>query len=54
MTSLFTESQKRILKDIKLEFLKMNAAEDKMEPNGTAITKMAMTVHLNSSCLLIQ
>ena len=32
MTSLFTESQKRILKDIKLEFLKMNAAEDKMEP----------------------
>lgn len=32
MTSLFTESQKRILKDIKLEFLKMNAAEDAMEP----------------------
>ena len=32
MTSLFTESQHRILKDIKLEFLKVNAAEDKMEP----------------------
>ena len=32
MTSLFTESQHRILKDIKLEFLKMNAADDEMEP----------------------
>lgn len=32
MTSLFTESQHRILKDIKLEFLKVNAADDKMEP----------------------
>ena len=32
MTSLFTESQLRILKDIKLEFLKMNANEDEMEP----------------------
>ncbi len=32
MTSLFTESQQRILKDIKLEFLKVNAADNKMEP----------------------
>ena len=32
MTSLFTESQLRILKDIKLEFLKMNADDDEMEP----------------------
>ncbi len=32
MRSLFTEAQQRILKDIKLEFLKVNAAEDEMEP----------------------
>ena len=32
MRSLFTEAQQRILKDIKLEFLKVNAADDEMEP----------------------
>ena len=32
MRSLFTEAQQRILKDIKLEFLKVNAAEDEMDP----------------------
>ena len=30
MRSLFTEAQQRILKDIKLEFLKVNAADDEM------------------------
>ena len=31
-TDLFTMPQKRILSAIKYEFLKMNAAEDEMEP----------------------
>ena len=42
MTSLFTESQHRILKDIKLEFLKMNAADDEF-----AVLKEASMVPLS-------